>query len=228
MLYLQVRLGGAEGLVDESLAPVPKNIYGVTKRAAEDLCELFQHRHGLPSVVLRTSRFFPEQDDDLDRRSAFGDDNLKANELLFRRGDLEDLVTAHLKALERAPELGFGRYIVTATTPFDRSERRALMADAGAVVERHFPGTAARYAEAGWRMFPRIGRVYDNSAARRDLGWEPRHGFADVVAALESGRSFGSELARQVGKKPYHEESFDEGPFPVDEAAQAPRGGELG
>ena len=39
--------------------PVPKNIYGVTKVAAEDLCELFHRSGGLPCVVLRTSRFFP-------------------------------------------------------------------------------------------------------------------------------------------------------------------------
>ena len=57
-----------------------------------------------------------------------------------------------------------------------------------------------------------------------------------ILAEIESPTSIGTlasqastrELARQVGKKPYHGETFDEGPFPVDEAAQAPRGGELG
>jgi UDP-glucose 4-epimerase len=214
--------------VDESLPPIPKNIYGITKRAAEDLCELFYRRHELPAIVLRTSRFFPEQDDNLDRRSTFTDDNLKANELLFRRGDLEDMVTAHLCALDRAPALGFGRYVVTATTPFDRSERSALMRDAVTVVERHFPGFSAQFEHAGWRMFPKIGRVYDNAAARRDLGWQPRYGFANALAAIESGEPVGSELSRRVGKKPYHEDSFEGDPYPVDEAGQAPRGGELG
>jgi UDP-glucose 4-epimerase len=214
--------------VDETLAPIPRNIYGVTKRAAEDLCELFHRRHGLPAIILRTSRFFPEQDDDLDRRSAFGDDNLKANELLFRRGDIEDMATAHLCAARRAPELGFGRFIVSATTPFRRTDLAALLSDAPSVVERYFPGSGARYAAAGWRMFPTIGRVYDNGAARRALGWRPRFDFAQVLGALERGEPFGSDTARAVGKKGYHDAAFSEGPYPVDASAQAPRGDRVG
>src|ERR1051325_9253799 len=49
--------------VTEDVTPVPRNIYGVTKTAAEDLCELVHRDLGLPVVVLRTSRFFPEPDD---------------------------------------------------------------------------------------------------------------------------------------------------------------------
>ena len=33
--------------IDERVAPVPKNIYGVTKTAAEDLCQLFHRNEGL-------------------------------------------------------------------------------------------------------------------------------------------------------------------------------------
>src|SRR5271155_5528452 len=44
--------------VTEDVKPIPKNIYGVTKSAAEDLCQLFHRNHGLPCIVLRTSRFF--------------------------------------------------------------------------------------------------------------------------------------------------------------------------
>jgi nucleoside-diphosphate-sugar epimerase len=39
--------------VNEDFDSVPRNIYGVTKRAAEDLCELFFRSKGLPCVVLR-------------------------------------------------------------------------------------------------------------------------------------------------------------------------------
>src|SRR5215469_2958667 len=104
--------------VTEDVQPVPRNIYGVTKVAAEDLCELFHRHHGLACLVLRTSRFFPEEDDDPATRSAYDDGNVKANEFLYRRVDLEDVVAAHLLALEQAPRMGFARYIITATTPF--------------------------------------------------------------------------------------------------------------
>src|SRR5437868_11153531 len=42
--------------VTEDVPPVPKNIYGVTKTAAEDLCEVFHRLHRLPCLVLPTSR----------------------------------------------------------------------------------------------------------------------------------------------------------------------------
>src|SRR6201996_2270274 len=58
--------------ITEEVTPVPKNIYGVTKAAAEDLCELF-HRD-LACVVLRTSRFFPEEDDNRKVRDGYADD----------------------------------------------------------------------------------------------------------------------------------------------------------
>src|SRR6266404_3237468 len=54
--------GAPAAWITEEVAAVPKNIYGVTKVAAESLCELIQHKTGLPCLVLRTSRFFPEED----------------------------------------------------------------------------------------------------------------------------------------------------------------------
>ena len=81
------KAGGAEEAmwIDETLGPLePRNIYGVTKRAAEELCRLFNHLHGLPIVILRTSRFFPEEDDMAHAIEQSGD-NTKANEFLFRR-----------------------------------------------------------------------------------------------------------------------------------------------
>ena len=82
--------------VTEEVTPIPKNIYGVTKTAAEDLCQLFYRKHGLHCLVLRTSRFSLEEDDNPKLRADFTDDNTKANEFLYRRVDLEDVVTAHL------------------------------------------------------------------------------------------------------------------------------------
>src|SRR5207249_10573458 len=78
--------------ITEEVAPIPKNIYGVTKTAAEDLCELFNRNHHLPCLVLRTSRFFPEEGDNEEVRRAYEDSNVKANEFLYRRVDIEDVV----------------------------------------------------------------------------------------------------------------------------------------
>ena len=162
--------GAPAAWITEEVAPVPRNVYGATKTAAEDLCELVHRDHGLPCLILRTSRFFPEADDRDDVRAAYEDANLKVNELLYRRVDLEDVVDAHRLAIERAPAIGFGRYIISATTPFGTEDLADLRTDAPAVVRRRFPDCEAIYAERGWRMFPSIERVYVNELARERAG----------------------------------------------------------
>lgn len=201
--------------ITEEVAPVPKNIYGVSKLAAEHLCELFAKRHRLPAVVLRTSRFFPEADDDPEMRSAFAPDNAQANELLYRRVDIEDVVSAHLLALDAAPRLGFGRYIVSATTPFEPTDLADIRQQADRVVQARFPVCAELYAARGWRFFERIDRVYINTRARDALGWQPRYGFQQVLDSLLTGSDIRSPLAREVGIKGYHDTVFTDGPYPV-------------
>lgn len=201
--------------ITEAVRPVPKNIYGVTKTAAEELCELFHLRHDLPCLVLKTARFFPETDDDAGNRARFDDLNLKVNELLHRRLDIEDAARAHLAALERAPSLGFGRYILSATTPFTHDDLAELRRDAPTVVARHVD-YADEYARRGWTMTPTLDRIYVNDAARRDLGWEPRHDFAHALERLRADASPFSELMHEVGAKGYHPGRHFEGePFPT-------------
>jgi UDP-glucose 4-epimerase len=195
--------GAPAAWITEDVAPLPRNVYGVTKTAAEDLCELVHRDHGLPCLILRTARFFPEADDREEVRGAYEDANLKVNELLYRRVDLEDVVSAHRCALERAPELGFGRYIVSATTPFARDDLAELRSDAPAVVRRLFPDYEAIYARRGWRMFGSIERVYDNERARRELGWRPRYDFGAALARVRAGEPHSSPLAAAVGAKGY-------------------------
>jgi UDP-glucose 4-epimerase len=207
--------GAPAAWITEEVTPVPKNIYGVTKAAAEDLCQLIHRKEGLPCLVLRTSRFFPEEDDDSTAREAFADANLKVNEHLHRRVDIEDVVSAHLIAAERARAIGFGRYIISATTPFQPEDLPELRRDAAAVVGRRVPGYEAEFARRGWRMHPQIDRVYVNEKARRELGWQPRHDFASVLARIGQDEDIRSPLARLVGAKGYHGVKFEEGPYPV-------------
>lgn len=172
--------------LDEASGPLlPRNIYGVTKYAAEELARLFHAEHGLPVIVLRTARFFPEDDD---THRALSGENMKANEFLHRRLTVEDCARAHLIALDRAPAVGFGRYIVSAPTPFDRSEAAELKSDAPAVIARHFPDAAALYAARGWHLPASIGRVYDAAAIERDLGFRCATDFGAVLAALRDAR----------------------------------------
>jgi nucleoside-diphosphate-sugar epimerase len=209
-------LGAPAAWITEEVTPAPKNIYGVTKAAAEDLCQLFYRNQKLPCLVLRTSRFFPEEDDSKEARDGFSDDNLKVNEYLHRRVDIEDIVSAHLLAAERAPALGFRKYIISATTPCLPEDASALRTDAPSVVRRRVPRYEDEYASRGWKMFLSIGRVYDNARARNELGWQPKYDFASIVARLSAGEDFRSPLAQAIGAKGYHAEVFSSGPYPVE------------
>ncbi len=196
--------GSPAGWVTEELKPVPKNIYGVTKVAAEDLCELHHRNHRLPCIVLRTSRFFPEEDDQAATASTYSLDNVWANEILYRRVEIEDVVSAHRLAIEKAASIGFGRFVISATTPFTRDDLARLRVDAHAVLADRFPAFETLYAKQGWRMFPVLDRVYVNERARRVLGWAPRHDFQHVLDRLAADRPLRSALAGAVGAKGYH------------------------
>jgi UDP-glucose 4-epimerase len=209
-------VGEPAAWITEDTAPVAKNIYGVTKTAAEGLCELFARTMRLPVIVLRTSRFFPEDDDDPAVRTRYSRNNTQANEMLYRRVDLADAVEAHLLAIERAADIRFGRYIISASTPFTEADLAALRSDAPSVVHRLFPESAELFRRFGWTMFPQIDRVYVNARARQELGWRPAYDFQHVLDCLKADKDWRSPLAITIGAKGYHEEGFGERPYPVE------------
>lgn len=177
--------GPAAAWLTEDHGPLaPRNIYGVTKLAAERLCRRVHDEHGLAVTVLRTGRFFPEEDD---THRALSGPNTKANEFLGRRLTVEDVADAHVVALEHAPVLGFDTFILAAPTPFVPAECEELIEDAPAVIARHFPNAAELYARAGWSLPASIGRVYDPSRAGRRLGFRCKTDFAAVLDALARG-----------------------------------------
>ncbi len=200
--------------ITEDVRPISKNIYGATKLAAEDLCQLVHREHKLPCLILRTSRFFPEQDDNREVREVYDDANVKVNEFLHRRADTQDIVDAHLLALEKAESIGFAKYIISATSPFQQTDLAELRSNCPKVVERYVPGYVEVYQKLGWKMFPSIGRVYVNELARKELGWQPKYDFRRIVQCLKAGEPPRSALAQAIGAKGYHGEKF-EGMYPA-------------
>ncbi|KAL3959524.1 hypothetical protein ACCO45_004641 [Purpureocillium lilacinum] len=215
-MALSPKPGSPAAWIDESVVPVPKNIYGVTKVAAEDMCALVQRQTGMPTLVLRTSRFFPEEDDDEDRRAAMADENLKVLELAYRRCDIADIVSAAVCAMSRARNIGWGKYIISAPPPFrnDAETLATLDRDPSGVFRAVPVGDDAAgetinkvFAEKGWKHLARVDRVYDSTKAVRELGWQPEYTFEKTIARLARGEAWRSELTGKVGKKGYHAES---------------------
>lgn len=185
MVRADVRAGAGDTgawWMDEDFGPLePRNIYGITKLAAEQACRLVHREHGINVAILRTGRFFPEDDD---THAVPSGPNLKANEMLHRRLTVEDAAAAHLAALEAAPTIGCDTFILSAPPPFARDDAEELARDARAVIARAHPDAAELYAAAGWVLPETIDRVYDPAHAERRFGWRARSDFGSVLAAL--------------------------------------------
>jgi len=163
---------GPAAWIDEDTVPRPRTVYHRTKLAAEALLRQAAVEHGLAVTVLRMSRCFPESAPAM------------AVYRLHRGVDARDVAAAHVRAVETAPP-GFRLFVVSGTTPFLPVDTGALGRDAAGVIAQRAPDLPAAFAARGWRLPARIDRVYDAGAARADLGWSPRFGFAEVLAQMD-------------------------------------------
>lgn len=156
--------------VTEELTPKPRDIYDVTKLAAEQLCRLTHEEHGLPVILLRTARFYPQPYEAL------------ALHRLHRGLDVRDCAWAHQLALESS--VPFGLYNICARSPFQREDMPELWADAASVIRRRAPEVAEQLARQGIGLPARIDRVYVMARAERELGFQPRF---NALEFLECG-----------------------------------------
>jgi UDP-glucose 4-epimerase len=190
--------------ITEDVRAKPKNIYGVSKCAAEDLCQLYARNHHLPCVVLRLSRFFPEQDDDATRGNAYDLLNLQINELLYRRVDIADVVSAHIAAMSSAKRIKFGKYVISATSPFTQNDCVDLRGNVAQALRKYVPSFESVYQSKAWKMLDDIDRVYVNTRAREELDWRPTYDFAQALKAISEGKDPRSPLSQSIFAKGYH------------------------
>jgi len=152
--------GDAAVWVTEALTPEPRDIYDVTKLAAEQLCRVVHEEHGLPVIILRTSRFYPQPA------------ALLAIHRLHRGLDARDCAWAHRLALES--RVRFGLYNISARSPFQREDMEELLRNAASVIRRRAPQEAALLTQQGIELPTRLDRVYVISHAEAELGFHPR------------------------------------------------------
>ena len=149
----------------------------MSKLSAEHLCRLFNDLYGLPVVVLRTARFFPEEDD-MAHAIAQSGENTKANELLFRRATVEDMAEAHVAALVKAPELGFDIFIISAKTPLHARRLRGADPPTPQRWSRGCSRATGKFMRAGvgrcWTSIDRVCRFPGRPSGA--LGFVAQHG----------------------------------------------------
>jgi UDP-glucose 4-epimerase len=120
--------------VTEELTPQPRDIYDITKLAAEALCKHFAEAQGLPVICLRTSRFYPQPPE------------LLALYRLYRGADVRDIAAAHVLAVTNQ-SIHYDLFNIAARSPFQPGDTSDLWRDAPAVLRRRVPGTLSVYEE---------------------------------------------------------------------------------
>ncbi|HEY7022539.1 MAG TPA: NAD(P)-dependent oxidoreductase [Ktedonobacterales bacterium] len=166
--------------VTEDLTSRPRDIYDVTKLAAEELCRLFARDHGLPAICLRVSRFFEQSPD------------LMAAYRLYRGADVRDIAAAHLLAA-RNEDIDFGIFTISARSPFQREDTPELLINAPAVIRRYYPDAEEVFRAQGWSLPASIDRVYVTEKAERLLDYAPQHNFAELLDELRAKRDSPAE-----------------------------------
>ena len=154
--------------VDEALEPRPRDIYDRTKLEAERLVA-GASCSSLTVTSLRMSRCFPEPAATM------------AAYRLHRGVDRRDVAEAHALAVER-PAGPARTYVISAATPFERSDCGELLRDAPRVMERRYPHLVDDFERAGWPVPRSIDRVYDSSLATAELGYRPLFGIEACLA----------------------------------------------
>jgi nucleoside-diphosphate-sugar epimerase len=163
--------GAAAVWVDEALVPRPRDVYDVTKLAAEQLCRLFGAETGAAVVCIRVSRF------------SFADaPHLAVPYCLHRAVHVEDAAQAHQLALLRPVDQPT-TLVVSAASPYRPEDASELLTAADAVLRRRAPKIAAAMVAARVPLPRRVDRVYAIDAAAAVLGYRPRHGVLDLLAA---------------------------------------------
>lgn len=157
--------------VTEALAPRPRDIYDITKLAAEELCRLFAGEKGLKAICLRTSRFFPEPPDRL------------ALYRLYRGADVRDVARAHVLAATNQA-LDYAIFNISANHPFQEADTEALFREPLPVLERYYPGIEAIFQQRGWTLPRSLDRVYVTAQAQEKLGYRPDYNFAEFIRGL--------------------------------------------
>ena len=152
--------------IDESITPRPESSYSLSKLVGETLAEQFARRSGIGFLGMRISNIM--EPDDYARFPSYWDDPLIRKWNLWGYVDARDVAAAARLALE-APIEGAEVAIIAAAETVMTRPSKDLMAEV-------FPKVPLRRAVEGRETLLAIDH------ARRLLGFEPSHRWADHVS----------------------------------------------
>ena len=154
----------------------PRDLYGYTKAAGEEMCRLYGRTHGIPSVALRYGMFSPEP---------FFPYGIR---LLYGGVDADDVAQAVLASVEALliEKFEYDVFNVESLVPFSKEDEAQLLHDPLAALDKHYPGSADLLRSRGVEQLRPIHEYYPMSHAADVLGFRPECNFDRWLDELRS------------------------------------------
>ena len=162
--------------ITEEVPTIPRDIYDITKIAAEGLCRDFFNEKGLQATVLRVSRFWNEP---LEDRIFYR---------MYRGLDVRDVAQAHQLAIHKHFKK-FDAFNISAQSIFTKEDLVQLKNDAPTLLQNRIPELIRFYQNNHWEMPNSIDRVYVIDKAKKVLGYRPKYNIRDFLNNLNYTRN---------------------------------------
>ncbi|MEO1051855.1 MAG: NAD(P)-dependent oxidoreductase [Bacteroidota bacterium] len=154
--------------VTEELPVRPRDIYDITKVAAEELCRDFFDKTNLQTIVLRVSRFWNEPDEK------------KVFYRMYRGLDVRDVAQAHQLAIETDLDQ-FDIFNISAQSIFTPADLNDLRNNTMELLQSRIPELIEYYKTRNWDMPSSIDRVYVIEKAKGILKYNPRYNIKELL-----------------------------------------------
>jgi nucleoside-diphosphate-sugar epimerase len=154
----------------------PGDVYGWTKLAGEELCQLYGRTHGIPSVGLRFGMFVPEP---------FFRYGIR---LLYGGVDTRDVVRSVLTSIDAltSGKITWGAFNVESALPFRDDDADQLTRDPLPVLDAYYPGASQLLRQRGVDRLAPITVRYPMDHADQVLDFRPECNFEQWLDELRS------------------------------------------
>lgn len=172
----QPLVGDRVSEIREDTPPRPRDMYGYTKAAGEDMCHLYSRQHKIPSISLRYGMFSPEP---------FFRYGIR---LLYGGVDVSDVARAVVASVAALAEgrVEYDVFNIESRVSYSQEDASQLIEEPLALLDKYYPGATRLLRERGVEKLAPIHDYYPIVHAIDALGWQPECNFERWLAELEA------------------------------------------
>lgn len=170
--------------IDENIPCTYEDMYDITKRMGEQLCEYFYKKYGLSTITFRFCGYAPIEGFSSEGDILWDKIDLRALARRYLGGyskltNAWDLTQAFRAAIENK-DIQHGLFLIGIGAPFVQEDAENLKKTPLVVLEKYYPGVSEFFKEIGLSV-PPITFWYNTQKAKKHLGFSPKFSLQDVM-----------------------------------------------